>query len=181
MSGSRRRSAPLLVPWICAAALAATGLEWDSRAAAADAAVADTPTVGAPTVIRPATLPFRLTETRATCEDYSPERRPFFGDLHVHTARSQDASTQDTRVTPRDAYRFATGEALGIQPFDAAGKPLRRVQLDRPLDFAAVTDHAEQIGEVHICRTPGQPGHDSLVCGLYRNFPRVAFFIMIGR
>ncbi len=192
MSGSRRRSAPLLVSWICAAALAATGLDSSSRAA--DATTTDGNTAAntwgntaasseaaAPTVVRPATLPFRLTETRAACEDYSPERRPFFGDLHVHTARSQDASTQDTRVTPRDAYRFATGEPLGIQPFDANGKSLRRVQLDRPLDFAAVTDHAEQIGEVHICRTPGQPGHDSLVCGLYRNFPRVAFFIMNGR
>ncbi|MFO0688841.1 MAG: DUF3604 domain-containing protein [Myxococcota bacterium] len=126
-------------------------------------------------------LPFRSTESRAACADHTPERRPFFGDLHVHTARSQDASTQDTRVTPSDAYRFARGEALGIQPYDAAGKSLRTVKLDRPLDFAAVTDHAEQIGEVHICRTPGQPGHDSLVCGLYRNFPRVAFFIMNGR
>jgi hypothetical protein len=132
-------------------------------------------------VLRPATLPYPVTEKRAACSDYEPERRPFFGDLHVHTARSQDASTQDTRVTPREAYRFATGAPLGIQPFDSAGKSLRTVKLDRPLDFAAVTDHAEQIGEVHICRTPGQPGHDSLVCGLYRNFPRVAFFIMNGR
>ncbi len=130
---------------------------------------------------RPIAPVFAVTETRAACRDYSPERRAFFGDLHVHTARSQDASTQDTRVTPRDAYRFAVGETLGIQPFDAAGRSLRNVKLERPLDFAAVTDHAEQIGEVHICRTPGQPGHDSLVCGLYRNFPRVAFFIMNGR
>jgi hypothetical protein len=117
-------------------------------------------------------------ETREPCAHHDAERRPFFGDLHVHTAYSQDASTQDTRTTPREAYGFARGEALGIQPFDADGKALRTVQLDRPLDFAAVTDHAEQIGEVRICRTPGAPGHDSWVCRLYRNFPRVAFFVM---
>jgi hypothetical protein len=117
-------------------------------------------------------------ETREPCAHRDAERRPFFGDLHVHTAFSQDASTQGTRTTPREAYRFARGEELGIQPFTADGKPLRTVRLDRPLDFAAVTDHAEQIGEVRVCRTPGAPGHDSWVCRLYRSFPRAAFFVM---
>jgi hypothetical protein len=117
-------------------------------------------------------------ETREPCAHRDAERRPFFGDLHVHTGFSQDASTQGTRSTPRDAYRFARGEPLGIPPFTAAGEPLRTAQLDRPLDFAAVTDHAEQIGEVRVCRTPGLPGHDSWLCRLYRGFPRVAFFVM---
>ncbi|MFP6654345.1 MAG: DUF3604 domain-containing protein [Myxococcota bacterium] len=126
-------------------------------------------------------VPYRITEEREDCSDRTPLRRPFFGDLHVHTARSQDASTQDTRVTPAEAYQFAKGAALGIQPFDAEGNALRRVQLDRPLDFAAVTDHANQLGEVHICQTPGQPGHDSLVCRLYRRYPRIAFFVMNAR
>src|SRR5262245_27903221 len=121
------------------------------------------------------------TEVREPCAHRDPERRPFFGDLHVHTAYSQDASTQGTRTTPRDAYRFARGEPLGIQPFRPDGTPLRTVQLDRPLDFAAITDHAEQIGEVRICQTPGSPGYDSLVCRVYRRFPRVAFFVMNAR
>ncbi len=125
--------------------------------------------------------PFAVSEERAPCSDYTPLRRPFFGDTHVHTARSQDASTQDTRVTPAEAYRFAKGHPLDIQPFDADGNGLRTVQLVRPLDFAVVTDHANQIGEVHICQTPGQPGHDSLVCRMYRTFPRVAFFVMNAR
>ena len=125
--------------------------------------------------------PYSITEEREPCSDYTPLRRPFFGDTHVHTARSQDASTQDTRVTPAEAYRFAKGGPLDIQPFDANGKGLRTVQLTRPLDFAVVTDHANQIGEVHICKTPGQPGHDSLVCRMYRSFPRVAFFVMNAR
>ncbi|MGH7288397.1 MAG: DUF3604 domain-containing protein, partial [Myxococcota bacterium] len=120
-------------------------------------------------------------ETREPCAHRDPSRQPFFGDLHVHTAYSQDASTQGTRATPRDAYRFARGEELGIQPFREDGTPLRTVRLERPLDFAAVTDHAEQIGEVQICQTPGAPGHDSWVCRLYRRFPRVAFFVMNAR
>jgi len=124
---------------------------------------------------------YAITEEREPCSDYRATRQPFFGDTHVHTSRSQDASTQDTRTTPAEAYRFAKGEALDIQPFDAEGRSLRRVQLERPLDFAAITDHANQIGEVHICTTPGAVGHDSMVCRLYRSFPRVAFFVMNAR
>jgi hypothetical protein len=125
--------------------------------------------------------PYAVTETRDTCEQFDPQRRPFFGDTHVHTTHSQDASTQNTRVTPADAYRFAKGEPLGIQPYDAQGNAMRTVALTRPLDFAVVTDHAEQIGEVHVCKTPDLPGYGSLVCRLYRNFPRASFFIMNGK
>ena len=103
-----------------------------------------------------------------------PLRLPLFGDTHVHTAFSQDASTQGTRNTPRDAYRFARGEPLGIQPYDESGKALRRLQLSRPLDFAIVTDHAEQFGEVTICQSPSMPGYDSWVCRMYRQWPRMA-------
>jgi hypothetical protein len=119
-----------------------------------------------------------LTEQREPCAEHSPLRRPFFGDTHVHTAFSQDASTQGTRNLPRDAYRFARGERLGIQPYDADGHPLRHLQLRRPLDFTIVTDHAEQLGEVQICSTPGLPGYDSWVCWMYRSYPRLAFFVM---
>jgi len=121
---------------------------------------------------------YPTTEEREPCAERAPLRRPFFGDTHVHTAFSQDASTQGTRSLPRDAYRFARGEPLGLQPYDAQGRPLRTLKLDRPLDFAVVTDHAEQLGEVEICSTPGLPGHDSWVCRMYRRFPRVAFFVM---
>jgi len=114
------------------------------------------------------------------CPDRDPERRPYFGDLHVHSAYSLDASTQDTRTLPAQAYRFARGEALEIQPFDAQGRGLRTVQLERPLDFAAVTDHAELLGEWNICNHAGQPGHTSVVCRIYRTWPRVAFFWMNG-
>lgn len=118
-----------------------------------------------------------LTE-RAPCASREPARRPFFGDLHVHTTFSLDAATMDTRNRPADAYRFARGEPLGIQPYAEDGTPLRTVRLARPLDFAAVTDHAELLGEAHTCNTPDLPGHDSWVCKLYRGWPRAAFFWM---
>ena len=41
----------------------------------------------------------------APCASQQPLRAPWFGDLHVHTAFSQDASTQGTRNGPRAAYR----------------------------------------------------------------------------
>ncbi len=112
------------------------------------------------------------------CPDHVPVRQAYFGDLHVHTSYCLDASTQQTRTLPAEAYAFARGHELGLQPFDDRGQPLRRAKLARPLDFAAVTDHAELPGETSICKTPGLPGHVSIVCNVYRRWPRVAFFWM---
>jgi len=131
-----------------------------------------------PAAAQPSGVPFTRSETRQPCADYDPLRRPFFGDLHVHTGLSLDASTQGTRAMPADAYRFAKGEPLGVQPFDRDGKPLRHLQLDRPLDFAAVTDHAELFGEVEVCHSPDLPGYASLPCFIYRRWPRLAFFMV---
>lgn len=67
------------------------------------------------------------------------DRNAYFGDLHVHTTYSFDAFAFGTLATPHDAYRYATGEAIRHPGgFD--------VQLDRPLDFYAVTDHAMFMG-----------------------------------
>ena len=111
------------------------------------------------------------------CVDRDPLRKPFFGDTHVHTKYSLDASTQDTRTTPAQAYQFAQGERIGIQPWSEDGKALRTLQLSRPLDFAMVTDHAELMGEVTICNTPGMEGYSSWQCMIYRTFPRVGYFL----
>jgi len=112
------------------------------------------------------------------CASWDALRMPFFGDTHVHTALSFDAWEQGTLNRPRDAYRFARGEEVGVQPHDAAGRPLRRVRLRRPLDFAVVTDHAEMLGETRICQTPGESGHDSLVCEVARRWPKLAYMIV---
>jgi len=119
--------------------------------------------------------PYAITEEREACASFEPERRPFFGDTHVHTAYSFDASSQDTRNTPRDAYRFARGEEVGLQPYAPDGRPLRTAKLRRPLDFTVVTDHSEALGEVRMCRDPKAPGYDSDFCWLYRAFGPVVF------
>ena len=43
-----------------------------------------------------------------------PSREAFFGDLHVHTSWSTDAYIGGNRVGPREAYRFARGEAVEL-------------------------------------------------------------------
>ncbi len=109
------------------------------------------------------------------CRDYNPLRNPYFGDLHVHTVYSLDANTQGTIISPHESYRFARGEALGIQPYNAEGEALRSAQLARPLDFAAVTDHAELFGEVEICTNPDYLEYNAPECQFYRESPSNAF------
>lgn len=114
---------------------------------------------------------------RAPCSQTYPLNRAFFGDLHVHTRYSLDASTQGTRTSPAESYRFAKGERIGIQPWSPEGEAMRSLQLDRPLDFSMVSDHAELIGEVYMCNIPGVEGYDSWECVLYRNWPRGAYYL----
>ena len=68
------------------------------------------------------------------------ERHPLgtalFGDLHVHTSWSIDAYAGANRLGPNAVYRFAKGEKVELP----GG---REAQLRSPLDFVALTDHAE--------------------------------------
>ncbi len=114
-------------------------------------------------------------EAREECSQYQPLRQPFFGDTHVHTVYSFDANGQDTRNTPRDAYRFAKGERVGLQPYSADGTPQRTAQLRRPLDFTVLSDHAELLGEIRMCSTPGSPAYGSDLCWIYQNFRGMTF------
>ena len=98
-----------------------------------------------------------------TCAHFDAERQPFFGDVHVHSVFSFDAYLFDTRNGPRDAYRFARGEPVGLPPLDAMGDPTRIHQLRAPLDFAAVSDHAEMLGETTLCAFLGL---DTFACNL---------------
>lgn len=108
------------------------------------------------------------TEEREVCADRNPLRNAYFGDTHVHTALSFDAWTHGVRNTPADAYRFAQGEQLLLPPLDAEGNGTTPVRLDRPLDFTAVTDHAEFFGEVQVCTNPSLPGYNSAECAALR-------------
>lgn len=110
------------------------------------------------------------------CTHYNAQRQPFFGDLHVHTRYSLDANTQGTRTSPDEAYRFAQGEKIGIQPWKK-GTAQRSLQLSRPLDFAMVSDHAELIGEVRMCNEEGVPGYGAWECRLYRMWPTAAYYL----
>lgn len=69
----------------------------------------------------------------------APDRKAYFGDLHLHTTYSFDAYVMmGTKSTPDTAYRFARGE-----PVEYLG---HTVQRRWPLDFLAVTDHSENMG-----------------------------------
>jgi hypothetical protein len=112
--------------------------------------------------------PVVYVEPRDPCSAHSPLRRAFFGDLHVHTGLSFDAYAFDVRVTPEEAYRFARGQEIALPPLDGKGEGTRRVRLGRALDFAAVTDHSEFLGEVQTCITPSAKGYGSATCQRYR-------------
>jgi len=123
----------------------------------------------------PTEQPYASTEQREPCTDYNALRQPHFGDFHVHTAWSFDASSQDTRSTPIDAYNFAKGGKMGIQPYDDENRATRHIQIDRPLDFTAVTDHSEFMGEIRMCTTSGATGYWHPVCIAHRWLPQLSF------
>ena len=126
-------------------------------------------TASAPQWVPPAAqAPAAPAASRAPCADHAPLRRAWFGDLHVHTGFSMDARSRGMLGTPDDAYRFARGEEIGLGPFDAKGVGERRTQLSRPLDFAAVTDHAEWIGEIVVCTEATSPSYASPECRAFR-------------
>ena len=117
-----------------------------------------------------------LFEDREPCNVYVENKMPLFGDLHVHTALSLDANTQGTILTPEDAYLYAKGQPLYLQPYNPDGTSSRVSRLNKPLDFAAVTDHAELLGEVRMCTDPDSQYFNHLTCRFYRDFPRLSYF-----
>lgn len=145
--------------------------------AASTAVVDDT---GSPDLPRPRD---DLGGAAPTCDDHDPLRNLYWGDLHVHTAYSFDAWLHDVRVDPDTAYRFAQGDPVGLPPLDERGNPTQVVQIDRPLDFAAVTDHAEFLAEVEACTMRGSPAYDTPLCVDYRanqNGALVTFGLQLG-
>lgn len=86
----------------------------------------------------------QVLESQVVRPPKDPLKNVYFGDLHVHTNLSVDSYLFGNRLDVDMAYRIAKGESAEI----ATGE---RVALTRPLDFAALTDHAEGFGARLAC------------------------------
>ena len=93
---------------------------------------------------------FALLATAALAEP-NPLRNAYFGETHMHTALSLDAYIGGARLMPSDSLRFAKGAPVVVNG--------RHKQLSRPLDFAAVSDHVEYLGEMYSTIFPDAPGY----------------------
>jgi len=73
----------------------------------------------------------------------SEGKKLLWGDTHLHTTYSSDAFANNNLLAdPDTAYRYARGLPV-IHPYHRA-----RVQVETPLDFLVVSDHAEFLGTV---------------------------------
>ena len=103
-------------------------------------------------LLAPVAIPAHSAEP---CSHYQALRQPFFGDLHIHTRYSFDSFLSNQKNDPDGAYRYAKGEAITLP--DPFGEQTLTARIDRPIDFAAVTDHGQFLGEVALCdSSPGQ-------------------------
>ncbi len=71
--------------------------------------------------------------------------------MHVHTGWSFDAFTNGSKTTPTDAYAWAKGKE--ITNSGVGGK----IQIQTPLDFYMVSDHAEYMGVFNQMANPDSP------------------------
>lgn len=92
-------------------------------------------------------------ESREAAVPENPMKEAYFGETHVHTSYSLDAYIGGNRLSPDMAYRFAKGETVTVHG--------EQHNIVRPLDFAAVTDHAEFIGELYSAQNKEAPGYDN--------------------
>ena len=78
--------------------------------------------------------------------DQSFPNRVLWGNTHVHTSFSFDSGLMGVTLGPEQMFRFVRGEEF----VTANGV---RVKIDRPLDWLAITDHAEYLGMADQIRT----------------------------
>jgi hypothetical protein len=110
-----------------------------------------------------------------------PQRRVFFGELHLHTALSLDAWSYGTKLLPDDAYRFGRGETIKVPAVQVAkeegGSPAGDVSARRawPLDFMAVTDHSENLGTMLPLEDPQSAFAKSELGQTFKAHPARAF------
>lgn len=103
----------------------------------------------------------------------NPNMNLYWGELHLHTSESFDATLFGTTLGVEDAYRFAKGEALSSPSGEI-------MQLSRPLDFVAITDHAEGFGTRTHCGTAGLTLGERAACWLV-NEPNVEIFQILAK
>ena len=92
----------------------------------------------------------RVSETSADVARNSM-KNAFFGDLHIHSSWSLDAFMLGVRVTPEDAYRYARGDAID----HVSGKNIQ--MQGPPLDFIALTEHANYLGISNAAQDAASP------------------------
>ena len=84
-----------------------------------------------------------LTALAASPVAADPARQLYWGDTHLHSSYSFDAFLNGNQsADPDTAYRWAKGLPV-IHPYHRA-----RVQIETPLDFLVVSDHAEYLGVI---------------------------------
>lgn len=107
-------------------------------------------------------------DLQGECGPLVPGRKQaLYGDLHVHTSDSFDTYFFNSINDPRDAIRFAKGEPAGYPAGDTdPNTAVTFEQLERPLDFVAITDHAEFLGAFRTyCEANGTvPAGTNPVC-----------------
>jgi hypothetical protein len=99
-------------------------------------------------------------------------KQAYFGDLHIHTSFSFDAYFFNSLNSPEAAYDFARGGEMMLPCGDAFDEACYPVQLRTPLDFAAVTDHAEFLGLAVLCGTAGEPSQNPALCQAFGTYLR---------
>ncbi len=105
-------------------------------------------------------------------------RNCYFGDLHVHTELSSDAYGEGVRNTLHEAYEFARGAEINLPPYCDGSDPecvQRTQQLARPLDFVAMTDHAEFLGEQDLCKDETSFAYGTEICEDFRKNTEASF------
>ncbi|MDS9467909.1 DUF3604 domain-containing protein [Paracoccus sp. MBLB3053] len=107
--------------------------------------------------------PAAMAQTAESDVPKNPLKEAYFGEQHVHTGVSMDAFIAGNRLTPDDAYRFAQGEEIMVNG--------SMHKIKRPLDFVAVTDHSEFMGEAYSLMNEGAPGYDDEVAVAFREAP----------
>jgi len=81
----------------------------------------------------------------------NPLKNVYFGEEHMHTTNSPDAFVIGTRGTWEDAYKWAMGEEIVLSTTK------EKIKKSTPLDFVAITDHAEYFGVMPSLIDPNDP------------------------